>query len=147
MKKLLLGALLLLSVLGFSQITKQNVKEPIVKTRLGNIAYFTASAEIYDDHAVISFRDCAFEKIVVIKHFTLTLEDFESLYLILNSEDNKVGDFYTLNTMDGKILSFKFVKSFGYLYPMTVLSDNSNIAEFPNLTKSQRRKLFNKKQN
>lgn len=100
---------------------------------------FWASAEVYEDYVTITFQDAEFTKITRLVHFGLTPEDFKNVGITLTSDDNKEGDFYSIKTTDGKILAFKFSKMMGTIYPIIILDG----ARFPNLSKSQFRKLFN----
>lgn len=143
MRKLFLGTLLLLSVLSFSQIQKIEVEKPLKTTKIAPMGSFIASADFYEDGVLVTFQDMNFTKITVLRTFKLTLDDFNGLSQILLSETNKVDDFYTIKTLDSKMLYFKFTKSFGVIYPFILLDgDGVKDAKFPNLTKSQMKKLF-----
>lgn len=140
MRKLLLGALLLLSTLGFSQIQKIEVEKPLKTTKVGPMG---CGADFYEDGVLVTFQDTNYTKITVLRTFKLTLEDFNGLSQILLSDTNKIDDFYSIKTLDSKTLYFKFSKSFGVIYPIILLDgDGIKYAKFPNLTKSQFKKLF-----
>jgi hypothetical protein len=146
MRKLLLGALLLLSTLSFSQIQKVEIPKPLKETKVAPMGQFWIGADIYEDGALITFQDANFTKITVLRSFRLSLEDFNSLGSILTGDGNKIDDFYTIKTLDSKTLYLRFGKSFGVVYPVILLDgDGVKDAKFPNLTKSQIKKLFDLK--
>lgn len=143
MKKFLFVALLLMSIVSFGQIQKIEVEKPLKTTKVGPMGTFWCGADFYEDGVLVTFQDMNFTKITVLRTFKLTLEDFNGLSQILLSETNKVDDFYTIKTLDSKMLYFKFAKSFGVIYPLILLDgDGIKDAKFPNLTKSQMKKLF-----
>ena len=144
MKKTVLLLVLLFSLTSIAQLTKIEFEKPKLSTKVGPMGAFWIGADIFENHVDIRFQDANFTKIEVYKNFSLILKDFEDLYLLLSKEDNKEEDFYNLKTLDGKQLYVKFAKSFGYLYPIIMLTDSGVDSKWPNLTKSQIRKLFNK---
>lgn len=143
MKKFLFALVLLFSISIFGQIQKVELPKPIKTTKVAPMGSFWASAEFYEDGIIVTFQDFNFTKITVLRSFKLSTEDFNSLGKILLSEENKVDDFYQIKTIDSKVLYFKFAKSFGVVYPIILLDgDGVKDSKFPNLTKSQFRKLF-----
>lgn len=143
MKKLILGALLLLSTITYSQLQKVELPKPTLTTKIAPMGSFSASADFYEDGVEITFQDAEFTKITAIRRFRLSIEDFNSLGQVLTSKENKVDDFYTIRTLDGKELYFKFSKSMGYIYPIILLKESHVNSRFPNLTIGQFKKLFN----
>ena len=144
MKKILLLLLLTFSTLSFGQLNKVEVSKPLQTTKVGPMGTFWCGADIYDEYVSISFQDMNYTQLTVIERFELTISDFKSLGELLTSNKNKEEDFYTLKTKDNKTLYILFGKSMGVVYPLISL-DDSNIkkSKFPNLTKSQFKKLFN----
>jgi len=143
MKKYLI--IILVGISSYGQLTKVETVKPLVKTEVGPLGEFWIGANVYEDKAIVTFKDANFVKLTVYESFAITPKEFEDLYNLLIKEDNKEDDTYTINTIDKKALTIKFSKSFGYVYPIIALTDNVKTSIVPNLNKSQIRKLFNHK--
>lgn len=146
MKKLILGALLLLSMSSFSQLRKiEDENPPLIETKIAPMGNLWVSAKIYEDHVYITFADANYTTINVYETFSISIEDFNNLYELLIKEDNKPGDFYEIKCFErNKSLYIKYSKSLGVIYPMIILFNNGNDSRICTLSKSQLRKLFNK---
>ena len=146
MRKLLLALTLLFSVLSLGQIQKIETQIPSLTTKVAPMGVYCASAEFYEDGVEVTFQDAEFTKVTALRRFKLTSDDFNSLGKLLTSNENKVDDFYTLKTLDGKSLTFKFSKMMGIIYPIIILQDGVVTYRFPNLNPKQFKKLFNIKE-
>jgi len=136
---------MLVGISSYGQLTKVEEDKPLVKTEVGPLGEFWVGANVYTDKTVVTFKDATYKSITVYESFVITPKEFEDLYNLLIKEDNKEDDTYAISTLDKKVLTIKFSKSFGYVYPILALTDKVKTSIVPNLNKSQIRKLFNKK--
>jgi hypothetical protein len=147
MKKVITLALVLVSTLGFSQLTKVEIEKPIKEVKVSRFGSTTKSEQMVDGTTYLIYQDAEFTKISKIESIVLSKEDFDSLGNLLVSNDTKEEDFYTLTDLLGNKLSLIAVKSAGKIYfSITVKHRDGGTSTFPYLNKKDLAKLFFKEQ-
>lgn len=145
MKKLILGAILLFSVMNVNaQVQKEQKEKPLKEIKVSPMGNFFASAEIYEDKVLLSFVST--NQFAEIGSFFVSKDTYKQMFDIISKEDFEKGESYDVVTLDGSIVKIMFRKQMmcynGYIAMFLKNGEPDILNKSTVMSKGQMKKLF-----
>lgn len=148
MKKILLGAILLFSVMNIkAQVQKEQKEKPLKEINVSPMGNFFASAEIYENNVLLSFEST--NQYAGIESFFVSKDTYKQMFEIISKEEFEKGDSYNVETLDGSIVKILFRKQMmcynGYIAMFLKSGESHILNKSTVMSKGQMKKLFDVK--
>lgn len=143
MKKVMLGIILLVCSISFSQIKITDIKKPELIGEIKLMGKVNISLTKENDNCTFTYIDEKFSKISNYKFFTFKLTDLESIYELLISEQEK-GTKKSIQLENNNRIDVEFNKSMGSQFISIYHFDNAGNVGLCRMNTKQINKVFGK---